>query len=559
MPGYYFVQSGGGNDGNGYPGNPANRIPTVLPAGSKVFVNGVYLWSHSNPYDLLPQGTPEAPVWILSYDPEKPALGTGSLIFRPGSRYAIVSNIDWDFSKGAPGASSSVGAAGGDYGQGPQKASYICFRDGKVKGTGIIDPKDPNFKSGDRLYNSSLAGCSGLDGPRGERPSWEGCAEQIVFYNMLITQGGNWQYAEGDPDGSGAVIGLFSQDVWVVDCEFSYFSGSAAGFGIGTPSTLDADCTRRAYIGRNLAHHIAQSAFWSKRSEDCVFSENTIYGLRHDTPSSPNSCGVGAQYGPRNFWVLFNTIHDCPTGIRIEGGIGEVTGPITDTDIYIIGNLIYDIHSDPAVTPNPDWRTSDGNQGSGTGIHLRGGKDHYVINNTIHDFDSGIISPLIAHNRIIEGNILSKRNSAVPGVDIFLYQNPAGKNKIANNLIEGVAGKIYVEQDGKLHTTIAALNAAKGPDNILAAPTYVDAARTNFALSKGSRGIDVFGQTANIVYPLFNRMYSRNIAFDRIGTARPQNGNWDLGAFEYTDKVNQQDPPVALPPVSPGSLGVLPK
>lgn len=530
IPKVYFVQSGGTNTNEGYPGNPRNEIPGILPAGSVVFVNGTYTKDHSG-YYIRHTGTPSAPCWILSYDPLKPALATNGWTFVNAS-YLIVDNIDWDWSTSVTGGNLELGGG----------VDHVCFRNGSTTGRGIAEAENPDSKDASPSRNRSTFVIQS-SGSLATNPT-----EQLVIYNMHISKGGNWQYAgeQNDPDAHGISIGFPVQDFWIVDNEISYFSGCALQIGAGSiGSTNDANGALRIYTGRNLAHHIAQSALWSKRSNDCVMSENTIHTLRRDTPSSPNSSGLGAQYGPRNLWIIFNTVYNCQSGIKIESGADL---PGTNTDIFIIGNLLYNIH-DMAGTID-DWR-GNAHSGGGTAILLRGGLDHYIVNNTIHDFDSGILSPIGKGNRFIEGNILSSRNPTVLGVDINFPAGDSGLlNTVKYNIIQGVSGACYVRSGDTTYKTVASLNSGKGPGNSNVTPTYINSSIGDFHLTRDSFGIDAFAGTAHKTYALFEATYGRNIAFDRSGISRPQNANWDIGAYEYSYTIAPKLPPPHNPKVA---------
>lgn len=515
MPGIYFVQSGGTNPNEGYPGNPRNAIPRVLPAGTIVFVNGTYNQSHS-PYYINHAGTSDKPCWILSYDRDKPAVCTGPWAFTDSAEYPcsylIIDHISWDWSNG----SGSIEIGGG--------VSHICFRNGSTKGKGISDPQNPKYTDSSSDYNTSAIGI-GSSGSLSVNPT-----EQIVVYNMKIIRGGNWMFADGDPDAHGISVGFPVQDMWFVDNEISYFSGCAIQVGAGSiDSTPDTKACHRMYIGRNLAHHIAQSALWSKRSVDCIMSENIIHSIRRDCPSSPNAGGIGGQYGPRDMWVLFNTIYNCQSGISFASG-ADNSGGANDTDLYIIGNVLYDIHD--KTQPIDDWRGNP-HSGGGTAILLRGGLDHYIVNNTIDGYDAGILSPMLAHNRFIEGNILSGRNDTVNGADIILAGDAGGLNRIKSNIIQEGSSGSYVQNGEMIYKSISALNSAKGPGNSKSAPSFLDPVLGNYALAAGSSGVDGFGAAENKVYELFRTKYGRSINVDRGGSVRPTNNTWDVGAFEY--------------------------
>lgn len=523
--GYYYINSLiGTNSGRTYgnPTAPRSTIPSPLPAGSKVFMAGTYKYSHQHPGTILAKGTSERPVWILSVDPLNPCIFTGSLRFKPGTRYAIVDNIHWDWRDSADGG--NIGASGGEGGI-ADTVAYVCFRNGSTINRGTEDGTSTAPRDNRTACGISNAGTD-----------WTTTVEQIVIFNMKFTKGGMWMYASGDPDGSGVVAERRTRDIWVLDCEFSYFSGSAIGSGVGVPTTLDADCTERMYVGRCVAHHVAQGAFWSKRCKDCVWSQNIIHTLRRNTPSFPNACGIGGQYGGINMWILFNEVYNCQGGVSILTGADASIEGVSNGPVYIIGNVLHNIHDE--TTPIGTW-IDNNNQGGGTAILLRASHGVVVLNNTIHDYDAGIISNSYSLNHHVENNIFSGRNGAVPGVDVLMALDPSGLNVFRANIIEEINGKCYWRMGDTTRTTVATINTIgeikAGNSNV--APTYVNKIACNYALASGSSGIDSI-PIANPVYDLFQTMYGRSIAYDRNGRSRPQNAKWDIGAYEYTSPLN---------------------
>lgn len=525
VPGFYYVQSGGTNANQGYPGNPRNLIPLSPAAGSVVFINGTYSGDHRS-LPITASGTSTKPVWILSYNPTTPCTAIKQWTIASGSSYLIVDHVNWDWS-GASYIYSKMDIT---------DCNHICFRNGSTIGNGTETGTDPS-----PFYNITTWGIDS---------SAYGKEEQIVLYNMHSTKGGNWQYANGDPDGHGVALGTFVQDLWVVDCEFSYYSGNAIQIGAGTTgSTLDSEVSRRIYVGRCKGHHIAQAAFWSKRAEDVIFSQNTAYTMRRDTPSSSDSGGIGAQYGPRNLWIIYNTVYDCQSGFSINSD--SLGSGATSTDVYIIGNVFYNIHD--LYPPTDDWRGNTYSQG-GACISIWGGRNTYIVNNTFDDYDVGIISPGTGCSRFVDGNIFTGRSGSVSGGELILEADPNNANTLSYNIIEQINGACYVQENhGSAWQTVAAI--AKGPGNSSTPPTYVNKVGRNYALQAGSNGIDKFTNTAHPVYGMFNTAYARSIAFDHswtsdhAGVSRPQNGSWDIGAYEFSTGTSPKLPAPENPKV----------
>jgi hypothetical protein len=531
IPGYYYVKTGGSNDSQGYPSNSRFRLPKPIPAGAKVFMDGTCIWGQHSPSDIIAQGTPIEPVWICNYDKNEPAVIKGSWEVGQGTQYLIIDGLKWDWSGTEFGGGLYVAA-------GPTRGiSYVCFRNGSTLGRGTETGTSTAGPDNQTSFGINNYG-----------PDWSTAAEHIVLYNMKFSKGGMWMYEDGDPDGSGVIVGLRTRDVWVMDCEASYFSGGAYGFGVGNDSTPDDQATLRAYFGRCLAHHTAQFGFWSKRSKDCIMSQNVVHTIRRDTPSAPDAGGYGGQYGPINFWMIYNTTYNCQNGITIHGGASDGPG-VTNGDVYIIGNKFYDIH-DKVGTVGP-WRGAF-DQGAGTCILLRGGLGVHMVNNTMYDFDAGINSASSTQNRFVEGNILAGRNTAVSGLDAQFNSDPSRLNVFRKNIVQENSGNIYVRIGDSVHTSLSALNAGgalkSGNKTDITANIFTNAGAADFTLKADGLAIDAF-QAEPEVYGLFETRYARSIRRDIRGELRPQGAAWDMGAFEHAAGTITR--PHLRPPRSP--------
>ncbi len=491
VAGFYYVEQGGKNYGNGYPGNPRNAVPGTIPAGAVVFINGNYTGDLTGVYA---PGTEASPAWICGYDPDKrPTLSRSKFTLNSCS-YLFIDNINWDW----------AGTGNGKVEFGPSN-NHIIFRNCVMSGVG------------------SESGTSGADSENGGNvafysPSSFGPLEHIIFYKCLNTKSGNWLYASGDPDGHGLGLAGFVQDVWIVDCEFSYSSGCAIQFGTGTNGgEADATVCRRLYVGRCTAHHIAQTAFWAKRADTVIFSQCTAHTIRRDAPSSPNSGGFGSQYGTRNMWLIGCEVYNCQTAVGL--GSNSLGAGANATPLYIVGCLFHKIHDLNGGVTN--WR-SDLYASSGVAIFSMGATGVVAVNNTITDVDAAIMVPNSIPVTAVN-NIISNINPL--GVSIGADSGTGGS--INNNILTTP----YVYWGGKKWTSVGTITAGTG--NISTAPQFQGA--NDFRLKAGSPGIDAAGTSVPEVYATYKALTGLNIAVDRNGTPRPQNGKWDMGAYEFTE------------------------
>ena len=514
VPKFFYVEAGGTNSGNGYPGNARSTMPAYWESvpGMVVFVNGVITGDYYSA-PIRYAGTATEPCFILSYNPASPATFGGSIALSGGgfdSRYLIIDGINLYGVTGAGGGSIVIAGL----------VSYFCARNCIFSG-----PGDETSTDGSAGYNQSVV--------QFNNPAAIGDIQHIVIAGCLITKGGNWMYAVGDPDAHGVSLGTGFRDIWILDNEISYMSGCAVQVGAGTTgATPNSYVAQRIYIGRNIAHHTAQSALWTKRVDHCIFSCNVAHTMRRDCPSSPNSCGFGGQYGPRNTWFIFNTVYNCQSGIVVASS--SLDAGIEDTEVRMIGNVCYNIKDELAPFEN-DCR-SNGNSTNGVCI-ASWSQVAVVVNNTMHNYNGGVLCPSIFLNMHLYGNIFSGREPTL-GADINIFDGSA-LNTIAYNLFSSM----YALNDGVLHTSASSLNASKGPGNLSGTPVFENVNTGDFRLKAGSPGIDTGGSAFHPVYDLFESMYGISIKVDRSGGTRPFNTLMDNGAFEFGSSIAPPPPP----------------
>ena len=305
--GFYFVETGGTNSGNGYPGDPAGSFPSAPPAGAVIVVGadgGDYTASVSLTWS---NGTSSDPIFIVSEGATKPHFSNSSPFGITGD-HIIVDNI----SVISASTSGCFGFSG----------DHVTARNCKFQNTATI-----------------AGSCIGAG------------SDHTMYYNCEITGPVTW-IGDGDDrhgwKGSGT-------DQWFINCNFHDINGD--GIQVGDQnSTIDA--IRRIWIGGNSITHCSQTGVWMKRCRDVVVSSNDIFDCEFDGGSV--EALTGAQYENSYLWWINNTLRDNVGGVHCQtGGQGHH---------YFIGNVFYGLTGGSAS--NPHTTSSFTHRGNVSNCHI---------------------------------------------------------------------------------------------------------------------------------------------------------------------------------------------
>jgi hypothetical protein len=467
------------NNTYGTKDKPRKTIPTsYLKAGSVVEIHGgPYTTTVGGVLPLCGSGTATAPVFFRG-----PSSGTKPNLtpsVRVRGQYIVIENLH--MVNCALTASSGI------------TVSNVAVRNCEISGG-----------SGNALYASSYNGDT---------------ITNILFYKNLIHDKGDVN-STTDEDAGGIACTAGVSYCWIVDNEIYNTSGSGVQIVSGSYSTMST--THHIYVGRNLVHRTRQSGIWSKQSVDCVFSENTVYSVIN-TSWSPSK-GLGYQYGPERLWIINNHVYDCTFGIAAMSSSGLGYG----TEAFIMGNVIHDIHHMNDGTgyfvPNSSW--------SNAGIMLVGVAKNYIVNNSIYDADAGINSPS-SGSLYIANNIISNITESACQ-HVFLESSAAmSSSTVTNNVFYQNGNDVRIRWGLSKIYSLPAFQAAtgKGTNCVNADPKYVDPANGDLHVQSGSPAIDK-GITSEL-YNRYEALHGVSIKEDFDGTSRPQNGTWDIGAYEF--------------------------
>ncbi len=193
---------------------------------------------------------------------------------------------------------------------------------------------------------------------------------------------------------------------------------------------------------------------------------------------------------------------------------------------YVIGNIIHDIHHNPAKDYNPNTGWSE------AGIMLVGVPNRYVVNNTIYDADAGINSP--ADGTMYMFNNVISDITEPEGNHIFI-ESATATSVLDNNLFYQDGQPVRIRwgsgaaQDLPLFEASHADNTA---NCINADPRFLDPANRDLHVQATSPAVNHGTLSAPDVYAVFQDLYGLDIRVDYDGAPRPRGGEYDIGAFE---------------------------
>ena len=369
-------------------------------------------------------------------------------------------------------------------------------------------------------------------------PLDKGSLHDVVIYKNKIHDTLDWNNTSADYDHhgldintSGKTLGTKLYNVWVLDSTIYHVSGDGAQVN---GNTAGNDGVNHIYIGGNETYQNRQSGFWVKQASDVIISQNYIYDMNVEGLGLSGSA-LGFMYGPDRVWFIFNEIRNCSFGVRQSDTDGAL---FLDHKVYIVGNYIHDLRqitTDSNLDNHNDWGSPSG---WGIGL-LLGGMNRYVINNTIANVYGGIESVLSGSLYATNNIIYNIKNIVYSSSYFGAYRGAievSGNNARANvNFDHNI---IYGQSDGTQQNKIVWLGTQY--DTVADTQAVNSNFTNNFAIdpltSSGllkSTSPAINAGTESDVYQTFQNLYGIDIRKDFNGNPRPQDGAWDIGAFEY--------------------------
>lgn len=506
------------NNTFGYPSKPRLTIPSITyPAGAYIEIAG---GPYTTSVVATMNGTAANPIWFRGKSSTSMP-DIRARISLPNGKYTIIENLN--FNNFAGNALNISGMA----------ANNLCVRNSKFQKLAF-----PGSSS------SVIA----------STPTQDGSIHDIVFYNNLFQDIGNWQ-ATTDEDYHAMAPGLWGRtppttqyNIWSLNNTAIRIAGSLNQFNGDQRDATKAVNEGRTvtnlqnfhhmYSGKNTMYQSRQAMGAPKFTTDAIYSQNVAYS-NYSTSSAAGS-GQVYQEGSRYVWLLFNKYYDLTYGIRSSNtnfpGVENA-----DLRAYMIGNVIYNIHNKYGRVYS-DTHAYKPAQAIG---FEKGYYKRYIVDNTFYNVGGGVNigNQLEADITGVSGNVFA----GIKGVDDngdpdfhFTMLSTAGVNGtfLDRSFFQPRAdnGKVTFKWAGALPSSTIGSLAALQSSSVAQCkncwtgnPMFVDAAAYNLRPQAGSPLIGK--NTRHPVYDEFQARYKLNIAFDFDGKPRPS-GAWTIGAFE---------------------------
>lgn len=480
----------------GYPDKPRATIPSLsgLAAGTFIYVHA---GTYSATWYVTGAGTASNPIWITGNPTSNPVIQRPFNVgYNAAASYIVIENFTisngYDF----------VSVRNADLNA---NIDHILIRNNTAYGSGVLS--DPSMgaavagNTSDSVYTVNY----------------------VVFYKNTFHDYGD----RLSQDGGGIYFDHNVNYGWALDNKIYNISGDGIA-GCHT-CNVDGNQPHNVFIGRNTLYGHGENCIDLKGVHDFIISENTCYGpftreqgwgiVIHDSEATPYT-------EPSNGWIIFNNLYHLSSGIAFVSNSAR--------DMYIVGNLIHDIHASYAAHPDAGYNGRAVLAASNVG-------KLWIVDNTIHDYEEGIkiARYLTASDSVqIHGNILSGRtdaakyevNIAMNGAQAYvhmsydLFYGPSG----TSSFYWGGASRNY----SYIVNTALECNGCKD-----AQPPLFAYAPFNLKLQATSpaRDVSVEGPTGGVtVYNTFYNTWGMSINRDYAGKTRPQGPAWDIGAYEYS-------------------------
>jgi hypothetical protein len=510
VSGFYYVDPAHANATDaentyGHPDKPRATVPLELAPGSYVELHG----SFSSEIFVTANCDESNPCWLRGESIDNRPNNTSRLTI-VDSKFLFVENLD--FNGGAGGGIIIFGASNNVV----------------VRNSHMINREFPGNNTAGIFI----------------RPDTGDLMENIVIYNNHFEKLGDYTVKE-DLDFHGILPSLWGRDsstelrkVFILENCCTLLSGDCVQVNAGNWEQ-SYNYLHHVYIGKNVSYKNRQVGFGVKQASDVIISQNKSSGSYRSQEANGGGA-IGYQYAKHRLWIIYNELFDAIYGIRQS----DTSTPTSEgySNIYLIGNLIYDIHpgSLSEYYAGNIWH-------QGVGIALwHGNATRYVIDNTIHDVHDGLNAILYGGFGGIEiyGNIISQKDDDTNN-RFFDIQHPAGYDSVSmdyNLFIDDMGEDYFAWWDDMGHAPT--LDEVKSYGHCLNCRSIVgedgtgifvnpatDSATRDFRLKPEAADDTDTGNVRHPAYDRFYELYGIDIYVDFNSVPRDST-NPKVGAFE---------------------------
>lgn len=313
--------------------------------------------------------------------------------------------------------------------------------------------------------------------------------EFLFCYRMRIHELGSWQTNASGLDVHGWRPAYGNRYLWLIDSELFHLQADGVQCGNSNNPNPQGDTSHYVYIAGNEFYENYENAVDNKNSYHVVISSNEIHDLFATEGMGANSTAMilsNNAEGPWTgyHWAIANHVYETGLAIRDSGSEAQELN-------YAIGNVIHDAGT--------AFQQQNNNQG----------REFWVVNNSVFGATSNydVFQPGNGSSTVLEGNVFH-------GGELDTMSEI--ESVLRNNILFGVdvSGNWDVEEG-----------------NLDLDPMYADPGSGDLSVSAGSPAIDAF-EVESAAYTTFEDLYGLDIRVDFVGTDRPAQDAWDMGAYE---------------------------